>query len=54
MDLLCFPWQPQSVRLRITGFPRGIERIGKVLKFKIVFQDLEKVMNLAKMYIRYG
>jgi len=61
MDLLCFPWQPQSEqclqgpgeRLRITGFPRGIERIEKVLKFKIVFQDLEKVMNLAKMYIRY-
>jgi len=34
----------------ITGFPRGIE---KVLNFKIGFQDLEKVLNFAKMYIRY-
>jgi len=25
----------------------------KVLNFKIGFQDLEKVLNLAKMYIRY-
>jgi len=33
-----------------TGFPRSIE---KVLNFKIVFQVLEKVLNLAKIYIRY-
>jgi len=25
----------------------------KVLNFKIGFQDLEKVLNFAKMYIRY-
>jgi len=25
----------------------------KVLNFKIGFQDLEKVLNLAKMYFRY-
>jgi len=36
--------------LTFPGFPRGIE---KVLNFKIGFQDLEKVLNLAKMYIRY-
>jgi len=26
----------------------------KVLNFEIGFQDLEKVLNLAKMYIKYG
>jgi len=36
-----------------SGFPRSIESIEKVLKFKIGFQDLEKVLNLAKMYIRF-
>jgi len=36
-----------------TGFPRGIESIEKVFNFKIGYQDLEKVLNLAKMYIRY-
>ena len=30
------------------GFPRGIESIEKVFNFKIHFQDLEKVLNLAK------
>jgi len=34
-------------------FPRGVESIEKVLNFKIGFQDFEKVLNLAKMYIRY-
>jgi len=33
----------------ISGFPRGIEDID----FKISFQDLDKVLNLAKMYISY-
>ena len=33
--------------------PRGIDDIENVLNFKIGFQDLEKVLNLAKMYIRY-
>ena len=37
----------------LTGFLRGIESIEKVLNFKIGFQDLKKVLNLAKMYIRY-
>jgi len=36
------------------GFPRGIESIEKVLNFEISFQDLEKVLNLAKMHIKYG
>ena len=36
-----------------TGFPRGIKSIKKVLNFKIGFQDIEKALNLAKMYIRY-
>jgi len=35
------------------GFPRGIESIEEVLNFKIGFHDLEKVLNLAKMYIKY-
>jgi len=36
-----------------TGFPRGIESTEKVMNFKIDFQDLEKVLNFAKMYVRY-
>ena len=36
----------------LPGFPRGIESIEKVLNFKIGFQDLEKVLNLAKMCIK--
>jgi len=36
-----------------TGFPCSIESIEKVLNFKIGFQDLEKVLNLVKKYIRY-
>ena len=39
--------------LVLSGFPRGIESTEKVLNFKIGFQDLEEVLNLAKMYIRY-
>jgi len=31
-----------------TGFPRGIET---VLNFEISFQNLEKALNLAQMYI---
>jgi len=34
----------------VAGLPCSIE---KVLNFKIGFQDLEKVLNLAKMYIKY-
>jgi len=34
----------------VAGFPHGIE---KVWNFKIGFQDLEKVLKLAKMYIKY-
>jgi len=33
----------------VTRVPTQIE---KLLNFKIGFQDLEKVFNLAKMYIR--
>jgi len=33
--------------------PHGIVSIKKVLKFKISFQDLEKVLNLAKMYMKH-
>jgi len=36
-----------------TVFPRGAEIIEKVLNFKTGFQDLEKVLNLAKMYIEH-
>jgi len=42
-----------SFVLMYAGFPRSIESIEKVLNFKIGFQDLEKVLNLAKIYIRY-
>ena len=37
----------------LTGFPHSIESIEKVLNLKIGFQDLEIVLNWAKMYIRY-
>jgi len=37
----------------LTGFPSGIESSEIVLNFKIGFQNLEKVLNFAKMYIRY-
>jgi len=36
-----------------SGFPRSIGSIEKVLNFKIGFQDLEKILNLAKVYIKY-
>jgi len=36
-----------------TGFPHGIESIEKVLDCEISFQDREKVLNLAKMYIEH-
>jgi len=36
-----------------TGFPRGIESIEKVLNFEIGFQDLEKVLNQAKRFIKH-
>jgi len=35
----------------VPGFPRGLE---KVLNYEVSFQDLEKVLYLAKMYIKYG
>jgi len=35
------------------GFPRGIESIENVLNFEIGFQDLEKVLNFAKVYVMY-
>jgi len=38
------------MKLITFGVPRGIE---KVFNFEIGFQDLEKVLNLAKMYVRY-
>jgi len=37
----------------ITGIPPGIESTEKVLNFKIGFQDLENVLILGKMYIKY-
>ena len=37
----------------IFRFPRGIDSVEKVLICEIRFQDLEKVWNLAKMYIKY-
>jgi len=48
--LVCLPMC--NGRNVLTGFPRGIESTEKVLSFKIGFQDLEKVLNLAKMCIR--
>jgi len=43
----------RHVHIGDVGFPRGIESIEKILNLKIVFQDLEKVLNFPKMYIRY-
>jgi len=37
----------------MTGFPHGIESNEKGFNFEIDFQDLEKGLNLAKMYIQY-
>jgi len=34
-------------------FPCGIESIEKVLNFKIGFENLEKVLKLAKICIKY-
>jgi len=42
-----------NVENKDTRFPRSIESFEKVLNFKIGFQDLEKVLNLAKMYMKY-
>jgi len=44
---------PYFMYMRKSGFPRGIESIEKVLNFKISFQDLEKVLKLAKICITY-
>jgi len=46
-------WITGEIRFMQSGFPRGIESIEKVLNCEIGFQDLEKVLNLAKMYIKY-
>jgi len=35
------------------GFPRGIAGIEKVLNREIGFEDLEKILNLAKVYVKY-
>jgi len=35
------------------GFPRSVENVEKVLNCEIGFQDLEKVLNLGKMYVKY-
>jgi len=37
----------------VAGFPRSTESIERALKFKIGFQDLEKVLRLAKICIKY-
>jgi len=46
----------QAVALAFFGLIRVLTRYWKywkVLNFKIGFQDLEKVLNFAKIYIRY-
>jgi len=50
---LSWKWEVMDIFFIIPGFPHGIESIEKVLNFKISFQDLEKVLNLAKMPFRY-
>jgi len=42
-----------NVDVSYSGFPRSIESIEKELNFKIGFQDLEKVLKLAKIRIWY-
>jgi len=36
-----------------SGFPRGIESMEKILNREIGFQDLEKVLILAQMFMKY-
>jgi len=36
-----------------TGFPRGTESSEKILNLKTGFQDLGKVLKLAKICIKY-
>ena len=43
----------KSVNNSLQGFHAILKVIEKVLNFKIGFQDFDKVLNLAKMYIRY-
>ena len=38
---------------RLSGWMQGSHAVLKVLNFKIGFQDLEKVLTFAKMYIKY-
>jgi len=38
---------------KVDNYLQGSHAVLKVLNFKIGFQDLEKVLNLAKMYVRY-
>jgi len=45
MPLLHFQHQPKV--------PCGIESIEKVLNCEIGFRDLEKALNLSKMYVKY-
>jgi len=35
----------------LSGFPHGIESIVKALNCEIGFEDFQKVLNLAKMFI---
>jgi len=53
-------WQTSScskakveIQLGLTGFPRGIESNEKILNCEIGFKDLEKVLKLATMHIKY-
>jgi len=54
----CPHWRPTfsffvNKKKQLLYLISGSHAVSKVLNFKIGFQDLDKVMNLAKMYIRY-
>ena len=55
-DFLCKSYLQDATRMQnflMSRFPRGIESIENKLNCEIGFKDLEKVLNLAKMYIKY-
>jgi len=39
--------------MELTGGLQGSHVLLKVLNYEIGFQDLEKVLNMAKMYMKY-
>jgi len=45
--------QSKNASVIFRSWRQGFHAVLKVLDFEICFQDLEKVLNLAKMFIKY-